>query len=263
MENFVICVCGVGSTKEFSVLLSDTLPDLEFVSKSQCFPLYTYERVKDKTGTNGLKKGEERIGDYIRRENISDTMLQKFRERYSDSKITKKDIFYYVYGILHSGSYRERFAADLKKQLPRIPMVDDFGTFSKAGRKLAALHLNYETGKMYPLQEIATGSVSFKVVQMKYPSKTDKSKIIYNGSLTLKGIPAETYRYIVNGKSALEWIMERYAVTKHKDSGIVNDPNDWCREIGNERYIVDLIKRIVHLSVESVKIIESLPEVTF
>jgi len=128
---------------------------------------------------------------------------------------------------------------------------------------LAALHLNYETSKMYPLKEVATGSVSFKVRQMKYPSKLDKSKIIYNGTLTLDGIPLEAYRYIVNGKSALDWIVERYAVTKHKDSGIVNDPNDWCKEQGNERYIVDLIKRIVHLSVESVKIIEGLPEVRF
>ena len=278
VENFVISVCGVGTTKDFTALITNTLPDYEAISKNQCFPLYTYEKTDSKT--RGLIEAE---GDYVRRENISDKMLQKFRERYSgecrvasgekkdnsslttshSQLITKEDIFYYVYGILHSGSYRERFASDLKKQLPRIPMVDDFWTFSKSGRKLAELHLNYETGKMYPLKEIATGSVSFKVNQMKYPSKTDKSKIIYNGTLTLDGIPSEAYRYIVNGKSALDWIVERYAVTTHKDSGIKNDPNDWCQEIGNERYIVDLIKRIVYLSVESVKIIKGLPRVEF
>jgi predicted helicase len=211
-------------------------------------------------------------------------MLRKFQESYGRepatvSPITKADILYYVYGILHSRSYRERFAADLKKQLPRIPMVDDFRTFSQAGRKLAALHLNYETLEPYPLVErrgmrdvgreeensshVPSPSSLYHVSQMKFPSKTDKSKIIYNAHLTLEGIPPETYRYIVNGKSALEWIMERYAVTTHKDSGIENDPNDWCKEQGNERYIVDLVKRIVALSVESVRIIEGLPELAF
>jgi predicted helicase len=104
---------------------------------------------------------------------------------------------------------------------------------------------------------------SLLVTAMKFPSKMDKSRIIYNGNLTLDGIPPEAYRYVVNGKSALEWVMERYAVTTHRDSGIVNDPNDWCREMGNERYIVDLVKRIVTLSIESVKIIEGLPVVKF
>jgi len=143
-------------------------------------------------------------------------------------------------------------------------MVNDFKVFSKAGRQLAELHLNYETLEPYPLKEIVTGDKpSFKVHQMRYPSKTDKSRIIYNGTLTLDGIPSETYQYIVNGKSALDWIVERYAVTTHKDSGIVNDPNDWCAEIGNDRYIVDLVKRIVTLSVGSVKIIDGLPELVF
>ena len=260
MENLVVSIMTLGEQKEFSTVVTNVIPDLHYMGTTQCFPLYTYEKADSETLID--IKGE-RFGNYIRRENISDQMLQKFREHYSDKKITKEDIFYYVYGILHSHSYRERFAADLKKQLPRIPMVDDFKAFSQAGRKLAELHLNYETGKMYSLKEVATGSVSFKVNQMGYPSKSDKSKIIYNGTLTLDGIPDEAYRYIVNGKSALDWIVERYAVTTHKDSGIKNDPNDWCEEIGDERYIVDLIKRIVHLSVESVKIIDALPELTF
>ena len=168
---------------------------------------------------------------------------------------------------MHSESYKTRFAPDLKKQLPRIPMVADFWTFSKAGHNLADLHLNYETGKMYPLKEIITGSSNFKVNKMEFAKradkKSDKSRIVYNGTLTLESIPPEAYRYVVNGKSALEWIMERYAVTTHKDSGIVNDPNDWCKEQGDERYIVDLIKRIVYLSVESVKIIDGLPVLEF
>jgi len=288
IENVVICVTSIGSRKDFCTIISDTISDLELVEKAQCFPLYTYERIDqsrnrkvallDSQSTDCGSDGE-RIGDYIRRENISDAMLQKFRERYNELSrnrkiaLTKEDIFYYVYGILHSRSYRERFASDLKKQLPRIPMVDDFWTFSQAGRKLAELHLNYETGKMYPVIEVwgrgfgdsptPLSPESFRMTKMRFPSKTDKSRIIYNDQLHLAGIPAEAYRYVVNGKSALEWIVERYAVTTHKDSGIVNDPNDWCKEIGNNRYIVDLVKRIVHLSVESVKIIDGLPEVRF
>jgi predicted helicase len=286
MKNVTSGVLGRGSTADFCALVSDTIPDLHLFGAGQaiqCFPLYTYEKTSDtdKKGAKSLVSvadGGERIGNYIRRENISDAMLQKFRERYKGDgrqqmadggrEITKEDIFYYVYGILHSRSYRERFASDLKKQLPRIPLVDNFWAFSKAGRKLGELHVNYETGEMYPLEEKAAGgrkqeAADYRVVKMKFPSKTDKSKIIYNDSLTLEGIPPETFRYVVNGKSALEWVMERYAVTTHKDSGIVNDPNDWCKETGNERYIVDLIKRIVRLSVESVKVIEGLPKVEF
>jgi len=284
MDNVVICMSGSGAVNEFCATISETLPDVEMVEKMQCFPFYIYKQTdnidkqtdkqshvhknapfvsqSDDCGSDGT-----RFGNYLRRENISDTMWRKFREHYSNSKITKKDIFYYVYGVLHSRCYRERFAAHLKKQLPRIPFVEDFWTFSKAGRRLAELHLNYETGKMFPLVEKTADdspqTANHKVVQMRFPSKTDKSKIIYNTHLTLEGIPPETYRYIVNGKSALDWIIERYTVTTHRDSGIINDPNNWCHEIGNERYIVDLIKRIVALSVESVKIIEGLPKLAF
>ena len=268
LENVAISVCGKGGSKDFSPFIHDLLFDLNVQEAcAQCFPFYTYEPVESKS-KNLIEADGERVGNYIRRENISDAILQKFQEHYADRRITKEDIFYYVYGILHSRSYRERFAADLKKQLPRIPMVDDFQAFSQAGRNLAELHLNYESGKMYSLKEIVTGTLNLKVEQMKYPKmgkNTDKSRIIYNSTLTLDGIPPETYKYVVNGKSALDWIVERYAITPDKKgkSGIVNDPNDWCEECGNERYIIDLVKRVVHLSVESVKIIEGLPELTF
>ena len=291
LENVVIGIETGKMGQTFSCLVIDTVPDCCVFGYTQCFPLYTYERIADQVrnrkvalldpqstdcGSDGV-----RVGDYIRRENISDVMLQKFRKRYGDqsrnhkiAEITKEDIFYYVYGILHSESYKTRFAANLKKQLPRIPMVDDFWTFSKAGRKLAALHLNYETGAMYPLEEHrinehrineyrarSVSKESHHVTKMKFSSKTDKGRIIYSNQLHLGGIPVEAYRYIVNGKSAIEWIMDRYQISTHKDSGIVNDPNDWCKEQGNDRYIVDLIKRIVYLSVESVKIIEGLPSI--
>ena len=276
MENLVICVEAPGGKTDFSVLISNTLPDLHLFGASQCFPLYAYEPVDNVGGRKcGQKRGlfdqqdaaedaeGERIGNYIRRENIPDKMRDKFRDHYHDPKITKEDIFYYVYGVMHSRSYREQFASDLKKQLPRIPLVDDFWTFSKAGRELGALHVHYEMLEPWPLTEIVKGTVSYRVQKMRFPSQTDKSRIVYNGSLTLDGIPPETYRYVVNGRSALEWIMERYQVTMHKESRIENDPNDWCDEHDDPRYIVDLIRRIVTLSVKSVKIIEELPDLTF
>jgi predicted helicase len=194
-----------------------------------------------------------------RRENITDAALQKFREHYNDNTITKWDIFYYVYGVLNSREYCKRFSSELKKQLPRIPFVKDFRTFSKAGKQLADLHLNYETLKKYPLKEKINGTINYHVTAIKFPNKTDKSKIIYNSTLTLEDIPPETYQYIVNGKSALEWIMDRYKISIHKESKITNDPNDWCEEHNDPEYIVNLIKRIVTLSIESVKIIDSLP----
>jgi predicted helicase len=262
IENMAICVEAPGGKVNFSTLITNILPDLHLFGVSQCFPYYVYEPVESKNGTflDATADGE-RIGNYIRRENITDAALAKFREHYKDSKISKRDIFWCIYGILNCRSYQERFAAELKKQLPRVPFAADFWGFAKAGEKLADLHLNYETLKPYKLKEIVTSKISYHLTGMKFPSKTDKTKIIYNASLTLDGIPPETYKYVVNGKSALEWIMERYQITTHKDSGITNDPNDWATETSNESYIVELVKRIVTLSVESVKIIEGLPDI--
>ena len=194
---------------------------------------------------------------YRKKENITDAMLSEFRTQYADVKISKEDIFYYVYGVLHSPEYKTRFASDLKKMLPRIPFVQDFWAFSKAGRDLAALHLNYETIEQYPLQEFSNLDPDYTVDKMKFPSKADKSKIIYNSQITLSGIPLEAYDYVVNGKSAIEWIMERYAKSEDKDSGIKNNPNDWSE---NPRYILDLVKRIVAVSVGSVAIVKGLPD---
>jgi predicted helicase len=144
--------------------------------------------------------------------------------------------------------------------LPRIPYAKDFWAFSVAGRDLAALHLNYETCEPFKLQEITNLDPDYTVDKMKFAKDgkvVDKSVIIYNSQITLSGIPPEAYEYVVNGKSAIEWIMERYAVTIDKDSGIKNNPNDWSE---NPRYILDLVKRIVRVSVESVKIVKGLPD---
>ncbi len=256
-ENLTICLTGRGSSKDFSALISNILPDLEMISKSQCFPLYSYEKVEKTDQISLFTKNES----YTKKENIPDIILGDFQQTYGDQTITKEDIFYYVYGILHSPEYKERFAADLKKMLPRIPYAKDFWEFSKAGRELAHWHLNYETIEPYPLKEYQSelylDDADYRVEKMRFGKRNkDKTTIIYNSKITLSEIPLEAYDYIVNGKSALEWIIERYQVKKDKASGIVNDPNDWSED---PRYIVNLVKRIVRVSVETVKIVNSLP----
>jgi predicted helicase len=259
-NNSVIVFTGIGSTKQFSALICSQIPDYEVISKAQCFPLYTYEK---QTPAGGLLEAVE-TGEYVRRENIPDSILAEFRKVYADAKISKEDLFYYVYGILHSPEYKTRFASDLKKMLPRIPYAADFWAFSNAGRELAQWHLNYETVEPFPLQ-VAEGKLAldpanlYRVQKMTFGKRdrqVDKTTIHYNSYITLSGIPLEAYDYIVNGKSALDWIMERYAVTVDNESGIKNDPNDWS---DTPRYILDLIPRIVRVSVETVRIVEGLP----
>lgn len=288
-NNQWIVTPGVGSNKEFSVLITDTLPDLGLNAACQCFPLYWYEENKNKQrslfdeGTND---------DYIRRDGITDWILKEVCTRYNAKNITKEMIFYYVYGLLHSKDYRERFAADLKKSLPRIPIVDsldDFMEFYKAGKELADLHLNYETVAPYPdvivhgdrqvpltvKRDPATGGYIqapaddgaydyFRVIdKMRFKSKDDKSTIIYNGNITIENIPQKAYEYIVNGKSAIEWIVERYAVTQDKKSLIKNDANDWAREHHKPRYILGLLLSVINVSVQTVDIVNNLPKLKF
>ncbi|MFM6092145.1 MAG: type ISP restriction/modification enzyme, partial [Dolichospermum sp.] len=262
LENLAICVTGIGVVKDFSALIVNTIPDLCIqgaATAGQCFPLYTYEKQSELGSLFATATTEQ----YTKKENISDCILKDFQKKYQDKTINKTDIFYYIYGVLHSPEYKQRFAADLKKMLPRIPYTGDFWTFSKAGRELAEYHLNYETIEPYEIKEfspeIYLDPQDYRVEKMvfgKNKNGIDKTTIIYNSKITLSQIPLETYEYIVNGKSALEWVMERYKITKDKDSGIVNDPNHWSED---PRYIVDLVKRIVRVSLETVRIVKSLP----
>jgi len=200
---------------------------------------------------------------YIRHDAITDWALAAFHGHYGDRDITKEDIFWYVYGILHSPEYTSRFAANLKKMLPRIPFAQDFHAFRDAGRKLGDCHLNYETVEPYPLTEdnkrLVMEDNNYRVDKMRFGKQdrqSDKTVIAYNAHLVLRDIPLEAYDYVVNGRPAIAWIMERYQVTTDKRSGIRNDPNDWSED---PRYIVDLLKRVVRVSVESARIINSLP----
>lgn len=268
-KNIVISATGIGASKAFSAAVTDCVPNLHLHDTGQCFPLYWYEKLEEGTKPQGEMFGAANMPDadgYIRRDAITDWALEQFRTHYGDVTIEKEDIFYYVYGILHSPEYKQRFASDLKKMLPRIPFAKEFHAFSDSGRKLSEWHLNYETVEPFPLTEESKRLVmedgDYRVVKMafgKKDGKPDKSVIAYNEHLTLRDIPLEAYEYVVNGKPAIEWIMERYQVSVDKASGIKNDPNDWCAEHRNPRYIVDLVKRIVSVSIESARIVKSLP----
>jgi predicted helicase len=270
--NLLICVSGVGVTKEFTTIITNILPDLELIGKSQCFPLYYYEK-DNQTKNNILLPDKNYVEGYTRHDGITDFILNECQTKYDDNtrSINKKHIFYYVYGILHSQIYRETFSSDLKKMLPRIPLVDglkDFIAFSNAGKKLADIHLNYESVEPYSKVNITGEEIgNFTVEKMRFGKdkvrKDDKSIIYYNDYITIKNIPLDAYKYIVNGKSAIEWIMERYQVTTHKESLIKNDPNDWAKEVENPRYIVDLLLRIITVSMETMKIVDSLPKLSF
>lgn len=262
-KNLLISISGIAHSNSFSALIADSISDYSLVSSNQCFPLYYYE--ENKSAQKGLFDTDD-SQQYIRREAVSDFIFERAKKQYGKS-VTKEDIFYYVYGFLHSKDYRETFANDLKKMLPRLPLVEsvpDFWAFSKAGRQLADLHLNYESVPPCPGVLVSGDDGNgYLVEKMRFPKKDQKDTILYNSKITLSNIPAKAYEYVVNGKSAIEWIMERYAITTHKESGITNNPNDWAEEVGNPRYILDLLLSIINVSVQTVDIVNALPKVEF
>ena len=254
-ENRAICVPGVGSVKPFSALIVDCMPDLELISKSQCIPRFRYVH-REESGLLDEGASLERI------DNISDTALAAFRTRHGDPEITKDAIFDYVYGVLHAPDYRDRFADDLSKSLPRIPLAPEFRAFAEAGRALAELHLGYETGPEYPLVPEISGTSGqppgrlFGTRSMRLTGESG-SVLVVNDCLGLSGIPSDAHRYEVNGRTPLGWFIDRYRVTTDKESGITNDPNAWFPD---EAAFIAAVGRIVHLSVETARIVDGLPE---
>jgi len=268
-ENRVICITGMGFKDGVSALMSNVVPDLQIQFNGQCFPLYLYDELEASREQTDLFASTGKP-ERKRRDAITNEGLAHFQQAYPSEKISKEDVFYYVYGLLHSPDYRERYADNLSKELPRIPRVKtatDFWAFSQAGRKLADLHLNYETVEPYPLKIEAAGKLTdadYRVEKMKYGKKgkdKDLTTLHYNDKITLTGIPLEAYDYIVNGKPAPDWVVERQCVKTDKDSGIVNDANDWAVEtMGNPRYPLELFMRIVTVSLETMKIVSALPK---
>ncbi|MDR6419389.1 putative helicase [Paraburkholderia phenoliruptrix] len=276
--NQAICVSSNGGTVGFSALMVNVIPGLKLVGDggTQCFPLYLYDESDD--SVSDLEQMHPDMfatpvpfeSERKRRDALTDEGLAHFQSAYPGEQISKEHIFYYVYGLLHSPDYRERYADNLSKELPRIPCVKtaaDFWAFSKAGRELADLHVNYETVEKYPLQIEGGGllltDADYRVEKMRY-GKNGKNKdlttLIYNDKISVKGIPLEAYEYVVNGKPALDWVVERQCVKTDKDSGIVNDANDYAVEtMNNPRYPLELFQRVVTVSLETMKIVKSLP----
>jgi len=240
-ENRVICVPGPGHRAKWASLITNRIANLSLTSLDsfQCFPFYVY----DEDGTN-------------RRENVTDWALEQFRTHYKNNKITKWDIFHYVYGLLHHAGYREKFADNLKRELPRIPFAPDFKAFAKAGQKLAKLHLEYESLEPWRLEWIETPGVplSYHVEKMKLAK--DKTSLALNRSLTLAKIPAEVFQYRLGNRSALEWVVDQFQISEDKRSGIRSDPN----RTDDPEYIVRLVGQVVRVSVETMSLVSSLPE---
>lgn len=255
--NVCICVSGISSNKGFSALIVNCLPDLQVLSNGQCFPLYWYESYSNNSLIENVNYKNSSITKYIK---------NKIYGLYNE-KVSDKEVFYYVYGMLHSKDYIDKFSADLKKTLPRVPIVESYDKFKKiyiAGKKLANLHLNYEKIEPYDKCNILVyPNANYKVTKMKFGKNKNKSIIEYNDKISITNIPLKAYKYVVNGKSAIEWIMERYAITTDSKSGIINDPNDWCNEVNDEKYIFNLLLRIINVSIQTVDIINSLPKLDF
>ena len=238
-KNRVICVSGIGGNKPFHTLMAEMIPCLDSLEKTQCFPFYTY----DEDGTN-------------RRENITDWALKRFRAHYRDESIGKWDIFHYVYAFLHHPDYRGRYQANLKRDLPRLLYTPDFWAFAEAGGRLGEIHIGYEEVPEHQLTFIENREVpiNWRVEKMKLSE--DKTQLVCNDFLTLDGIPEKAFDYRLGNRSALEWVIDQYRVKMDKRSGIVNDPN--CADA--PRYIVKLIGKVITVSLETVEIVEGLPD---
>ncbi len=269
LPNRVITVTGKGGQSGFSALMLDTLPNLDTIEKGQCFPFWLYER--DENAKADLL-GERSTG-YRRLDAITDYALHHFRSAYPSEAVSREDIFHYVYGLLHSEDYRRRFRANLVKEFPRIPCVkpvEDFRTFRDAGKRLGELHVGYEDIEPYPATIDTGGTLStedpetaWRVTRMKHPGSgrnKDRSTVIYNAHVTIRDIPDAAWEYVINGKPALAWVMQRQGVRTDKASGIVSDANRYAIETaGDPRYPLDLFLRVITVSLETMRIVRSLP----
>lgn len=245
-KNLAICVPDKGKIGIFSVLITEVTPDLHVIEQSQCFPLYIYKNHKDK------------------KSNIIDSVLQEYQQHYDDKKITKKDIFYYVYGLLHHTDYKKKFANNLSKKFPHIPMAPNFWKFAETGEKLVDLHLNFETCEKYDLGKPKNRfdnleKMAFSRVRIDGKSCNDVTKLKINGIEVFDNIP--NIQYQVNGRTPLGWIIDQYETKfdKKGKSGIVKKH---CEGM-TEKKTIALIERMVYIGVKSDKIIEELSKEEF
>jgi predicted helicase len=257
-------------------LMVDSVPCLQPDGGAQCFPLALHDKVSNEDSDDDLFSQSEETQGVQSRDGITDTGLKHFQDAYPGEEITKEDLFYYVYGLLHSEDYRAKYADNLSKELPRIPRVKtaaDFWAFSRAGRELGDLHVNYETVEPYPvtikqgdlrLADIKNPEAFYRVTKWafgKAGKEKDKTTVIYNANITMQDVPLEAYDYVVNGKPALEWVMERQVVKTDRDSGIENDANRYAIEtMNNPAYPLELFQRIITVSLRTMEIVRGLPK---
>ena len=289
VENLVICITGKGSRSGFSAIVNKSLIDYGLMESSQCFPLYLYEKttnkIEDKDApeffANNSQENQNNQ-EYKKTDAITDEALAIFTKQYQSqtnfTQLTKEDLFYYIYGLLHSKEYCQKYSDNLSKELPRIPAVknfSDFLYFSTSGRKLADIHLNYEAQEKFPLtitylgKEIAhlsqIPSQDLRVEKMKFAKngkETDKTTIIYNNKITLKNIPLQAFDYQVNGKSAIEWVVDRQCVSINADSQIKNDANDFAIYTkNNPAYIIELLQSVITTSLKTIEITNKISEI--
>lgn len=289
--------------KDFTTLATSALPDLSFIATAQVFSLFTWERLSPAADTDGqgdlfsqatpasaMKAAADSavrtgaagrldfnrpiveqipllLNGYQRRDNITDATLGDYRDHYGDEEITKEDIFFYVYALLHHPTYRADYEADLKKMLPRVPRVSGFWEYANTGRSLAELHVNYEDAPPYPTIAEEWSALApddpwerYKVTKPAWTTrKGARTSFHYNDHLRLTGIPPQAQEYQVSGRSPLDWVIDRYRLTVDKKSRIGNDPNDYCRQVDNPRYIVDLVKSLVTVSMRTRELVRALP----
>lgn len=287
-QNIGYGVCAASNRTPFSLVASDLLPNLSlFMDPAQFFSRFTWAAVETNDcglfAAEGVEMGEssiygqvgEVVDGYVRVDNVTDEIKTIYRDAL-DEDLTGDDIFHFVYGKLHDPEYRTNYAADLKKMLPHIETPSsraEFDKFAAAGQELINLHVNYENIDPWPLDIQVKGDESdretWRVTKMRWAKRKDPetgknvddvTKLIYNKQVTITGIPAEADEYMLGSRSAIAWLIDRYQVKKDKASGIVNDPNDWADEVGNPRYIVELIGRVTRVAMETVRIVDSLNE---
>ena len=265
----------MGTNKPFSCLMADVTPEFLTVFNGQAFPRYVVG-AQPKSG-DLFDTGSHETA--LKKPAISAAAMSEFRRVYSGKSVAEDDIFYFVYGVLHSTDYRAQFENNLSKNLARVPMVktfEAFKAFSDAGRRLGDLHVNFETVELFPvtfkqgdlrLTQISDPKSFYRVEKMKFAGargKIDKTTVTYNHNITITNVPLEAYEYVVNGKPALEWVMERQSVRTDKASGIVNDANDYANEtMNNPAYPLELFQRVITVSLETQKIVKGLPPLVF
>ena len=261
--NLAICTSGIGGNKGFSAVITDCIQDVQLLFNCQCYPLYMYDKNEKQILPQMTLFGDMEEADavgYKKRYAISDAALTKFKGIYGD-RVTKEDIFYYLYAVLHSKDYIEAYADNLAKEMVRIPTLEKFPKYVEIGRQLAELHLHYEA----PADAAALGleikitKEDYAVSKMRFKKvgkDNDKGTIIFNDYITISNIPERAYEYVVNGRSAIEWIMESYRIKTDKDSGITDDPNTY----GDEKYIFNLLISVISVSLKTLDLIDSMPE---